>query len=235
MKNPIKNTRVLATVLASLALPSIAQEKIQKNTLPVSGELSISPLSKYIFRGATYSESPVTQPSLTLSHGALSGTALFNYDHKSRRLNEADAIVNASFQPAKGLNLSLGYEFLTFPNTEFRNTHGITSSFNYDTLGQPTLFFTHDFKEGKGSYGEFSLSHNIPVLRKASLIPSASLAFNDHYFRQNSGFSHISLGASLPVELKKSLTLKPSINLQRSLDKDIKNHFWGGLAVSYKF
>lgn len=229
MKNKTKNLIAGIGALIALALPAKAEN-------PVSGDLSVTGLNKYIFRGMTLSKDPVIQPSFSLTKGPLTATALGNYDFKSRKLNEADALVNLSFQPVKNLNLSLGYELLTFPNTELKNTQALTSSINYNSFGQPTLSFVHNFKEGKGSYAEFSLSHDVPLNKKIKLSSSATLTFNDHYFRENSGLSHLILSTSLPIPLSKSLTLKPTLSYQQSLDKrDIQNNFFGGLGLSLKF
>lgn len=99
----------------------------------------------------------------------------------------------------------------------------------------PSLMFVHDFKQGKGNYIETSV-HSVFNLEKIPLLATTKLAYNNHYYRESSGFSHLELGLASPIKIRKNTTLFPSITYQKALDrKDFADGNYFGISLEHKF
>lgn len=241
--------RTLCAIIAAALLVSSAPAK-RAEAAETEGQdkprfglsLRTDILSKYIFRGFTYFEEPVAQPTIAASYGndrygniTLAGFG--NFDMNLAKLNELDLMVEYAKQLGK-LKLAAGYGQFTFPNTTLPETQEFYGTASIDTLLNPTITAVYDFDQGEGIYAEGGISHNIEVGKIDSttftLSASAKLGYNNHYFMTDSGFSHAEASLALPITNGK-LTLIPSITRTEALNKNFQSRTWGGVRIEYKF
>ncbi len=165
-----------------------------------------------------------------------------NFDISKGKFNECDLIGDFTVPINKTLSLSAGGAYLMFPNTQNANTYEVSfgMSANVPIAGRkiPPLAISarayYDFGQGKGTYGEFSFTQEIPISDKTSLISKGLVAYNNHYFTHISGFSHAALSFSLPVKLGKDVSLVPSTMFQKSLNERItKDEIVAGVSVDF--
>ncbi|MFH1500787.1 MAG: hypothetical protein ABIE22_02470 [archaeon] len=202
-----------------------------EETRAVSGFVTLDYASKYMFRGVPYSEEPVFQAvggvALANEVANLSVIGFVNYDTQTEQINEADVSLEASRSVGKA-NLTAGITHLEFPDTGLPSTDEVYARIGLDTFLNPEFFVAQDYVDGKGTYLEGSVSHNLPLGIEAS----ASLGYNDHQFREDSGFSHAVLGFARPFSTESgSFTLKPYVNVQRAIADDFEDEVWGGVVA----
>ncbi|GAF98055.1 unnamed protein product, partial [marine sediment metagenome] len=179
--------------------PEGAASPVQDNPSPLSLSLTTDVLSKYMFRGFTYSEGPVVQLVPTVTYGNLSLVGFVNYDNVFGDFNETDLTLDYTRQFEK-LCLSLGYTYITFPNIEVNDTQEIYAIASLDGLLQPSLKIFHDIDDISGTYIEGTLSHDFDI-NGFPLSVTALLAYNDHFLREESGFSHAELKFAVPLRI----------------------------------
>ena len=242
---------ILTGILAgwlTVTSPSFAEEPIQPikqeqagQTLeeetyksPIALDFRADYLSKYVFRGVAYSNKPVIQHTLCASYGDLTAIGFANYDTQTDRFNETDITLDFTKALNNYLTLSSGYTILTFPNTEEKETQEVYAGITLERMLNPSLLLVHDFKEGKGIYGEFSIGHDFDF-GKLGISASAALGYNDHYFREKSGLSHLELGLATPISLGKNITFTPMINHSESLNRDFESELYGRISLDFNF
>ncbi|MBW3015461.1 hypothetical protein KY330_03500 [Candidatus Woesearchaeota archaeon] len=187
-----------------LAQPCIGQEKpraVKPAKQEVTTNLSYKTelLSRYVFRGFTFSDKPVLQLTTTANRGNFSLIGFGNYIFRQQQITEADLTLDYTRQIGNKLTLSTGYSLLHFPNTEMSKTQEFYAIFNSSKKLKPNLTLVHDFDGGKGEYAELSLQKGID-----NLILKLSAAYNHHYYRSESGLSHYLTSVSIPM--RKNLT-----------------------------
>jgi hypothetical protein len=212
------------------------QEQPEQRTenSPVSVGLTTEILSRYMFRGFTYSEGSVVQLVPIVTHGNVSLIGFINHDNTSGDVNEADLTIDYTKQFGK-LGLSVGYSYLTFPNTPLNETQELYLIASLDTPAKPSLKVFRDIDDIKGTYIEAILSHDFDI-KGVPLSVAAMLAYNDHFLREESGFSHADLKLAAPLKLTDRLVITPNIRYSHALEK---THFegmvYGGVSVETRF
>lgn len=213
---------------------SVKQEKVE-DTSHFSVGLNIDILSKYVLRGIEYSKRPVIQPSISAtysnSYGDFSVIGFLNVDSEQRLPNEADLTVDFT-KTYERTSVSLGYTYLTFPNTYSKDTQEAYARIGLDVLLNPSLYVVHDFGDGKGTYAEFSAGH---VLKGLPVSLEAALGYNSHYYREKSGLSHAEFRIGFPMKITNNLVVTPKVCYSKSLDRDFQDHFYGGIALEARF
>lgn len=181
-------------------------------SLASASAASIDFLSRYMFRGFTYSKGAVTQLTHKHTKGRYSLIGFVNYE---KEINEADLTLDYTKQVGKNY-LSFGYSCLTFPNTDIKNTGEF-----HTAITSPKISFTifHDIKDVKGQYAQFTFTHK-------SL--TALVAYNHHFLRQESGLSHAELKF-----LRKVGKTTLMLNYSHALDKSLENMLSGGIMVKF--
>ena len=109
----------------------------------------------------------------------------------------------------------------------------------------PAINFAKDFGAGDGSYVELALSQDFAIgdvanIGKITITPDIAIGYNDHLWREKSGFSHVKLGVVAPVEISDKLIIGPSfsqiISLDKGLDKKLgafANQTYAGVSAKY--
>ena len=176
LKNKLLSA-ILASSLAWLPAPVKAEEPDKSFLNDVACEARIDYLSKYIYRGFTYSEGDVVQGTLTLSKDNFSVIGFFNEDRTTHEVNEEDITFDYSQDIGEKLRVSAGYTYLYVPNPDFKNTQEVYVGANVKTFLNPSVKLVHDFDEGKGNYVEGSVSHELSI-GKIPVALSATLVLN---------------------------------------------------------
>jgi hypothetical protein len=225
-------SKIAADVFSGQQTTEVVKEP--KKEEPLFLDFSIDYQTKYVYRGATYSDKPVIQPVATAGIGPVSATWFGSIDYATKTLNESDVTLDIT-HPVGPVSLSGGITWLSFPNTDIPSTTEVYAGVTLDEVpATPSLFVFHDFQDGKGTYAELSVSKDFKVL-DIPLSASAKLGYNHHYFRKETGFSHVELGVSSPIDLGKGWTISPMLKYSRALSKDFKNEVYAGISIGYKF
>jgi len=173
----------------------------QKSPINVTSQTDY--FGEYVFRGFNFSKDPVVQENILVNYKNFTAWLFGNYNTKTRDIDEQDLIVDFTtpINKKEDLLLSLGWGIYTFPKTPVPKTQEIYAGLTLENpkLLNPNLFLFHDFKDGNGNYIEAALSKDIKGIDL-----SAKLGYNNHYYRDRSGFSHLEFTAGYPIEFGKS-------------------------------
>ncbi|MFH1511620.1 MAG: TorF family putative porin [Candidatus Woesearchaeota archaeon] len=210
-----------------------AKDLKQKNTVEAGTDrslnscLNVDLLSKYVSRGFQYSKGPVIQPSISATHsnsyGDFTVIGFLNIDSEQRLPNEANLTVDFSKTIGR-TSVSLGYTYLTFPNTFSKDTQEVYARMGLDVLLNPSLCVVHDFGDGKGTYAEFSAGR---VLKGLPVSLEVALGYNSHYYRERSGLSHAEFRIGFPMKITNNLVVTPKVCYSKFLDNDFEDHLYG--------
>ena len=214
--------------------------KLVKQESPIDVTSKTDFFSKYIYRGMNFSndDKPVVQQNVIVNYDNFTFWGFGNYDTESGKINEEDLIIDYTIpvNEKENLLLSTGWAVFTFPNTDFKSTQEVYAALSLDDekLLNPSVMFVHDFKDGDGNYLEGKISKDFDVGIPVST--TTKLGYNDHYYRKDSGFSHLEFTVSSPIELGKNTTITPSVTYQNAIDrKDFEDELCLGLSLAHNF
>ncbi len=212
-------------VLLLLALcPAVAAA-----TPEVSADLEA--YSVYLWRGFLLCDSPVVQPSVTVSSGATALNVWGNFDRGGEGCcTETDYTLSHDF-PLSSLSGTAGFTYYTFPNLDTgRRSREAFLGATREGAVPVTLTGYYDFGEGKGLYAELGTEAPVTIGgREGSL--SVALGYNRHQWREETGFSHVQLALSASVPLG-SATLTPVVGYAKALASDFGSRAVVGVQVS---
>lgn len=213
--------------------PNIKEEPTRQVQLKAKNDL----ISKYVFRGIPYSQGKVLNQYLSASSklpknlGNLTATAFGNYDFEKKEYNEADIFIDYAKPINDKLTLLAGWGAYYSPTDFFEDTHEAYIGLTANLPLNPTIIAVKDLDESKGKYIEPSVSHQI---RNLNL--SAKLGYNDEYFREKSGFSHLESTVSYKINPTENTTIEPFISHSESFDKSfLEDETYGGIRTSINF
>lgn len=222
-----------ASPLYIRANPVIAQETTKtKLEEKVNIEANLYFYSKYIFRGLNFGNKPIFQPSLTLNYKDVIATILGTCDTGDENANEFDLLLDYTKEINKEINLSFGYNFFRFIDLG-QNTQEVYAGVSLNRALSPSFMFYHDFDLAKGNYAELSISKS-NKFKNLSLNTKASLGYNDRYFWDKSGFSHLDFQVLIAIKISDKVTICPRLNYIKALNKDFKNEFVSGIGVNIR-
>ena len=208
------------------------QPIVQKAPIDITSKTDY--FGKYVYRGFNFSDEPVVQENLTISHKGLTAWLFGNYNTETKQIDEQDLILDFTTPINKkgNLLLSMGHGTYTFPGTDIKKTQEVYAGLILDNpkLFNPTLFLFHDFKDGNGNYVELGGSTQVKGVDL-----SGKIGYNNHYYRKDSGFSHLEFRAARPIKLNNKTTLIPSVTLQKALQGDFTNKQYLGISIEHKF
>ena len=218
------------------------------NVLPVEGSQSyqLTFTSRYIFRGFDLNPSnkPALQPSITFNFGK-SGVALNlwgSFSFENKQVNETDLTLSYTFKTPEKYLLSVGfihYGWYFAKPFKFKDstTHEV-----YVTAGLPKTFLSpsvsvyYDFNLGDGAYIALGLAHSLKLTNKLNMDMTASLGYCGKQWVDESGFSNLMVGASVPFKLEK-ITITPFANitfiLMDAVNPGVNNEFCVGASLSF--
>ena len=228
----------VAILLACLVLVTFSSE--------ASVDVKIDYVSRYIWRGFDLNPDNhyAIQPSLnfTFPESRWSVNVWHSISAENNELNEIDLTLNYNFPTCKDISMSAGIIHYGFYWADNFNQDDNTSLESYFSVSwdkaalNPKLSFYHDCKNGSGLYTQLSLSEGIALSKKQNLEITSSLGYNQKQWINKSGFSDLSLTASLPLTSGK-MTITPFASISWPLMKEINpgvdREYWLGLSLGF--
>lgn len=196
--------RLLAALLAGAITatafaPALAQTTTEEPTEPVKVEDtrpvtygSVDVLGDYVFRGLDFGQDTVVQGfgGVEFSNGA-SLNGFVNYDTGTGDVNEVDLIAGYSRDVGR-FNLYGDATYFKFPNTDLDDTVELQAKVTANTRLSPHLALVRDVHLTTGNYAELGIEDSFKV-RGQPVDWKLNLGYNDEYFTDDSGFSHLEL------------------------------------------
>lgn len=236
MKLKHKRLAVVAAVLAAVPL-RIGWAQQEQPAAPVSLEIDLAYVSKYVWRGLLVNPDPAFQPSLTMSNpsglslnwwGSLDTTDVAGNEGD---ITEIDYTLDYSWEHG-GRTFNAGLIHYTFPHTQFAST---TEGYATVCLGgrfSPSLSVNYDFDEADGFYVSLAAGYACPIARKKGLLTSLNLSarlsygcadYNAFYFGAAvSALTDMLVTASVPIALSDRLTVTPALSYSTLIDGDLR-------------
>jgi len=251
----------LAGILCTGIAASTAWAEEEKPT----ADLSVSALSKYVWRGFELSDdSIVLQPSMTVGYKGFAFNVWGNLDtdvkddmggpdENSSSWNETDLTLSytRSFDPAE---CTLGYIYY---GLEGEDSQEIFASVTLKTILSPTLAVYRDYDAFPGWYITLGISHSVPVTDKLSLDLGAKVGYYDVDDEETladddgdaySGFHDGVISASMTFPVGEYFAVTPEIHYSFPLTSDAEDviegasfsgddseFLYGGVTVSMSF
>ncbi len=212
--------------------------------------------SAYVWRGITFNDGLVFQPSIDVGNGGFGLNVWGNMDLDdygdqldSGQFSEIDLTLSYSFD-VDPVSVSLGYIEYLFPQTDeggALGTREIYLSLGMDIIENLSagLKGYYDFDEVEDYYINFSLNYNIPLIEPVSidLAAAAGYAGDEYAADGDAGFFDYLLTLGVNYAISESLSLTASVNYTDAFDDDKLPdgdfaqdvNTFGVLSVSYSF
>jgi len=209
--------------------------------------------SAYVWRGITFNDGLVLQPSLDVSKGGLGINVWGNLDIgdynntlDDGEFSEIDLTVSYSLAIQK-LEIGVGMIEYLFPTTDLTGAPGTREI--YASLGMPIvgglsagLNIYYDIDEFDGfAYAALSLSYAYAINDKLGLEAgiSAGYAGEDYTLDGDAGLYDYKISLSATYAINAAWSVGANLNYTDSLDEDKladqDTDFYGGINVSYAF
>lgn len=230
-----------------------------------SASASTSVMSRYVWRGFTFSEGAVYQPSVDINLGNFNANIWANIDPKlddtvytsdSNMLNETDITLAYSI-PVEGLSLSVGmiYYSLIANNDASDTTEFYVSIAKEFGPVAPYISIYRDVDDGSGWYAVLGADYAREISDKASLSAGASVSYvsdnnllgTDSNGKENSALHNADAYVSLSYAVSDTLSIEPIVAYTSALSDDSKafieaasvdgnkDLLYGGLTLSMGF
>jgi hypothetical protein len=208
--------------------------------------------SAYVWRGITYNDGMVLQPSVDVAKAGFDVNVWGNIDMDdynntldSGEFSEVDLTLSYGFD-LDPVSISTGYVEYLYP-AGGKGTREVFVSLGkdlYKGLNAKAVVY-YDFDEYKGAYFNFGLGYNVPVNDVFSLDFGASAGYmgNDVSVGGESGFNEYQLSVGGTYAATKALSISGKINYTDAIDKDVLPegpygqdvNCFGGISVAYAF
>lgn len=240
----------VAGLLAIPVSPLLAEEERP------TGDLTVSALSRYVWRGYELSRnSVVIQPSMTIGYKGFSANLWGNLDTKpyspadrsyTGTWNETDFTL--SYAKTLGLfNIGGSYAYYSLASmnkdaADRNDSQELSATVSLNTLLSPTLTVYKEIDHYRNWYFQLGISHVVELNKMISLKLAAAAGYllstdEDTYpkFDSNamattdkfSNFHDGSLSASLPIKVTEQITVTPTLSYIFPLTGDAKDEMKG--------
>ncbi len=213
--------------------------------------------SAYVWRGITFNDGMVAQPSIDVSKGGFGVNVWANYDIddydgtlNDYEFSEVDLTVYYGFSLQK-LEVGVGVIEYLFP-AGGSSTHEVYLSLGLPIVGGLSVgsTFYYDFDQIEGYYVDLGLAYSMELTDKFSIEAGARAAYADDDFAiayggTEGGLYDYTLSLSASYALAEAWSLSASINYVGSLDDDalpdvddgggLDVKTYGGISVAYAF
>lgn len=214
--------------------------------------------SAYVWRGMTFNDGMVAQPSIDVAAGGFGFNVWGNIDIDdyddtldSGEFSEVD--LTASYGFTLGMvDVGVGYIEYLFPTTEVGGLEGSREIYLSLGTGLPAGFSValdvyYDIDEMEEYYSVLGVSYAYDINEQLSLEAGASIAYaGDKYCGDDSaGFYDFNLSLSIGYAITETLGVSASINYVDSVDDDnlvdvdddgyLDVKTYGGVGISYAF
>ena len=207
--------------------------------------------SAYVWRGMTFNDGLVFQPSLDVAAGGFGLNVWGNLDAsdyddavESGEFSEVDITVSYGFD-LEPVGITVGYIEYLFPTTEVGGGEAAREffvSFGMDIVEglSAGLDIYYEFELMDEYYASLGLGYSTALSDAVSLDFGAALGYaGDEYSADgDGGLYDYSLSAGLGYAVSDSLSLAASINYVDAFDEDkleTDTNFYGGVGIYYGF
>ncbi len=223
-----------------------------QGVLAADATVAVDVNSAYIWRGITFNDGIVLQPSIDVSKGGFGinvwgNVDLDDYDDRldSDEFSEVDLTLSYGFD-IEPVEVSIGYIEYLFPaggdgTREFFATLGMDL---FEGLSAGIKLY-YDFDEVDDIYINFGLGYSVPVSETFSLDFGASAGYmgDDASMGGESGFNEYVLSVGGSYSATEALSISASINYTDAIDEDVLPdgifsqdvNFYGGISIAYNF
>lgn len=222
----------------------------------VTGALDLN--SAYVWRGITFNDGLVAQPSIDVAKGGFGFNVWGNFDLSDYNDNidqynfsEVDLTLSYGFSISK-LDVGVGVIEYLFPataKTAAPGTRELYVSLSHPIIGglSAGLDFYYDVDEIHGYYGDLSLTYGMDLMDKLSLEAGGKVGYAEKEWAmaansgEAGGWHNYNVGLGLAYAVSDALGVGASINYADTMDKKVlsnelaKTNFYGGINVSYSF
>jgi uncharacterized protein (TIGR02001 family) len=247
---------IVTTVATTLFLGGAALSASAEEEMP-SADLSVSLLSKYVWRGYELSnDSIVIQPSMSVGYKGFGFNLWGNLDtDQDEELfgtdggnwNETD--MTLSYDGSAGMvGYSLGYIYYGLDGAT--DSQELYAAVSFDTIAAPSLTIYRDFDAYEGWYVNLAVGHSFAVTEAISLDIGGHVSYlmaddaetladpsdpTDEYADFHDGV--LAVSATIPLSELISVTpeLYYSFPLGSDADEIIDDHIYGGVTLSMAF
>lgn len=216
--------------------------------------------SAYVWRGITFNDGLVAQPSVDVSKNGFGFNVWGNFDLSDyddqvdeNNFSEVDLTVSYGFSLSK-LDVGVGLIEYLFPATKKATVEGTREI--YLSLGYPIIGglgigvdFYYDVDEIHSYYADASLTYGIDLAENISLEASGKVGYAEKDWAiassggaaEDGGMYDYNLGLGVSYAVSDALSVGAAVNYTDTLDdkvllKDmVKTNFYGGINVSYSF
>jgi len=220
--------------------------------------LSMDVNSAYVWRGITFNDGVVAQPSIDVTNGSFGVNVWGNFDLDDyddtldeNEFSEVDLTVYYGFS-VQSLEITLGLIEYLFPVAS-GSTHEAYVSLSHPIIGGLSVGadFYYDFDDVDGYYADLALTYAMDLAENLSLEVGARAGYADEDFAEyyggtDSGFYDYTLSLGVSYALTDALSLGANINYTDSLDDDalpddgeygsgVDVNTYGGISIAYTF
>ena len=149
-----------AAVLAAAGILTLYTAVAPANAAEGSADASVGVFSKYVWRGMTFSEKAVVQPTVGLSYGGFSANLWANYDTDLETPNETDVTVSYGRSTGK-LSYEAGAIYYGLEGVD--DTTELYLSVGYDVILSPSATLYWDVDAGDGGFLVLAAGYSIPA------------------------------------------------------------------------
>jgi uncharacterized protein (TIGR02001 family) len=250
--------RIIPVIVLAIALAS-------SSAWAADATLSLDLNSSYVWRGITFNDGLVAQPSLTVSKGGFGLNVWGNYDMSYYRgqltvdnydFQEIDLTAYYSFS-IKKVDLSVGAIDYQYPSIGGASTTEFYASAGIPIVGglSASLSFNYDVDQVKSFYGNVGLAYDLPLNNQLDLSAGAKVGIAGSHFAEyyssdatEGGFYDYNLSLGLTYSFSKSLSVGANVNYTDSLNSDalpdarpsagvygVDTKLYGGVNITYNF
>jgi hypothetical protein len=225
----------------------IAFSVLNSEAAETSASASVDVMSSYMWRGFQLHEDAAIQPSVGITYGSFGINLWSDYNTETKEAAETDLTLNYTFSMDK-LSFDAGYIYFGLDNAT--DTQEVYLSIAYDTVLSPALTIYYDFDEGKGSFIEASIGHDIAVGSDMTLSLGASASYNADSAYAIGGYDELhnaNLSAALSIPVNNEISITPMIAYSTDLSDEAEaaikalsadnesEFFYGGVNFALSF
>jgi hypothetical protein len=191
-------------------------------------------VSKFVWRGISYSKNPVFQPSVTFGYKGASINVWSNMDlgdenGKKGIFSEFDYTLDYTYD-IDNISFSLGALNYTYPDNYGVPTTEIYIGAVADVPVNPEVFVYHDVRDVNGTYISIGGGTTLPVaffeIELSALLGMADKNHNYFYYKSDkSSLTDIFIGAGIPLTIAGKLSITPNVSFTSVIDKNIRQSF----------
>ena len=232
------------------------EDSLKQQEPSISFGLKADHISGYLFRGILNSNGPVNQYETfaSLDHSDLGAfTAIGFTNIENGVLNEVDGILEHSKEyelpaPFNNALVSVGFAYLTFPNTDLPDTQEIYANAEFGSIFPeklhivPNIGAVSDIGNVGGTYATAGLTGNFEIgelisAKSDELTATLSVeaAYDHKHIWDKSGFSNVKFGAEVALKCGDNIILKPHFDYSLPLDEDLEDIVVGGVSAEIGF